>query len=69
MSLPTPLEGACGAAVNNVLYVMGGAVDGVLYNYSSAVRAFDLYTNTWSVKAAMPTAFCRQLRQRYSPLS
>ena len=42
------------ATVNNILYVMGGAVSG---NTTTNVnQAFDPVTNTWSIKAPVPDA-------------
>ncbi|MDI3341837.1 MAG: kelch repeat-containing protein [Sphaerobacter sp.] len=52
-SMPTAREGLAAAAVNNVIYAIGG------YNgtsYLATVEAYDPSSNTWTSKAAMPTA-------------
>jgi N-acetylneuraminic acid mutarotase len=51
--MPTSLAGACGAVVNGVLYVMGGANSGT--PFSNAVWAFNLRKQSWSQKAPLPT--------------
>jgi N-acetylneuraminic acid mutarotase len=57
-SMPTARTGLGVAAINGVLYAVGGDV-GCCYqpsNMVATVEAYDPATNTWTTKASMPTA-------------
>jgi N-acetylneuraminic acid mutarotase len=56
-SLPSKQQYAAGAALSGKLYVAGGANFDILGAPPiSTVRAYDPATNSWSAKAALPTA-------------
>lgn len=56
-SMPTPEAGAAAANVNGKLYVAGGVSKFVTNNPRNALlQVYDPVTNTWAVKASMPTA-------------
>jgi uncharacterized repeat protein (TIGR03803 family) len=56
VSLPTPTAGGAAAAVNGVLYVIGGSSTADGSTQTNAVWAYSPKTKSWSAKAAMPTA-------------
>ena len=53
--MPTARLGGTAAAVNNVLYVMGGGTQGG-GNTVNTVEVYDPATDTWSTKTPMPIA-------------
>ena len=55
VALPTATNGASGAVVKGILYVIGGSQDGS-QSQTNAVWAYNPKTKTWSGKAAMRTA-------------
>ncbi len=56
-SLPTDLRGLGAGVINGILYVVGGRVNvGNSSNATSALRAYNPSTNTWTTKTAMPSA-------------
>jgi uncharacterized protein (TIGR03437 family) len=50
--MPTARYGQASAVVNNILYVIGGTLNG---DNLPVVEAFDPTSNTWSTKSPMPT--------------
>ena len=54
--MPTARQGLGVAALNGVLYAVGGQNVGGPPMIHAALEAYDPATNTWTTKASMPTA-------------
>jgi N-acetylneuraminic acid mutarotase len=59
--LPTATAQGAAAVVKNILYIFGGdAGNGTCSTQTNAVWAYNPKTNSWSSRAAMPTARCSE---------
>lgn len=60
--MPTARDGAVGAAINGLFYVIGGFAGSInlLSSYLHVVEAYDPPTDTWSTKAPAPSARYQQ---------
>ena len=54
-AMPTPRQGAAAAAVDGILYVIGGSSSHLIQDSGRVVEAYNPKTDTWSTRAPMPT--------------